>query len=531
MRYSLAMRLGLFLTIVILSACGGGGCNPCGAPSTPVAGVPSAPPAPPAIVRVAGEKGPLLPVSMTPVGDGRFLLVNYQNVYLFDTDPFSVKPVTIDTKLPEWTPTAITRSENDGTFVIANYTGQDVLVTRLDETGPAPTLKLQERLTHPQGIIGAEGVDVSTDGRYMAVASYEGMSVSLFEKQAGHWAYRWTAPNLPGSHGIVIVGSDVYASGQAAIVRLDLATGTEELRITATGSRQLKFVTCLDFDEPSGGLVASDTIAGRVMMLDLDLNLVSEMGANGPTYSNFSMPYCAYRDEKALYVLSTYQDRIIEVAGGETRAFNFGAAGWAYGVDLGQWPGGALDNNYVSLAPPVSLMGATARASYGSLKLDNGPVLLTPSQQGLLGTGWLFYLVGVIEEGDWTVISANSSPGVLLYNKKTGALGRKMHDEWDCWAVAQKLACPSRTYTVSDLVSGAAMANPAPTLAGIASHLSVSIDELRQQFTSEQGKAMLASLDSGVIPQTAAQAYIKAVPGFAVPILEYWIAHSLATAS
>lgn len=69
------------------------------------------------------------------------------------------------------------------------------------------------------------------------------------------------------------------------------------------------------------------------------------------------------------------------------------------------------------------------------------------------------------------------------------------------------------------------------TLAGIASNLSIPLDELRQQFTSEQGKAMLASLDSGVIPQTAAQAYIKAVPGFAVPILEYWAAYSLATAS
>lgn len=57
---------------------------------------------------------------MTPVGDGRFLMVNYRNVYLLDTDPFSVKPVTIDTKLPTWNPTAITRSESNGSFVSAH---------------------------------------------------------------------------------------------------------------------------------------------------------------------------------------------------------------------------------------------------------------------------------------------------------------------------------------------------------------------------------------------------------------------------
>lgn len=397
-----------------------------------------------------GKPGPFAPVSMTRLSGHQFLVVNYREVFLFDEDKKEAKQVTLKGGVPVWNPTAIFYSAFYDRVFIANYTGADVIVAKVVRDGDDVSLVLVERILHEEGIKGPEGIAISRGGRFMALADYVGNQVSLFERVNGAWAFRWKQP-LVAAHGIAIVSDNVYAGG-IAIAKFNIESGQEVARSTAIGSQPILFATCLSEDRNTGDIVGSDTMAGRVFLMTPDLKIKASFGANGPTFANLSMPYCAYRDGKATYVLSTYQDRIIKIEDEKTTSFELSGPKWKYLPPVlnsaGMWHGAAKFDN-----PTFSIFGTSVSPSYGSVLAAAGTTLLMPGRRALGDNDWPFYVTTMAKAGDWVVMAANSSSFALLYDTNSGDLSSVGLDDWDCWVMAERVLCPSGDRRIDDLTA------------------------------------------------------------------------------
>lgn len=397
------------------------------------------------------EDGPMTPVSMTKISAREFLIANYRDVYLFDQDQRTAVPLEIDVELPVWNPTAVFYSAFYDRVFIANYVGGDIIVAQLEHTRSGAKLHLTERIADV-GIKGAEGVAISRGGRFMGVADYDGNVVSMFERVDDKWILRWKR-DLVASHGITIIGDEVFASGQGSIVKLSIETGQELAKIATIGSESIQFATCINEDESTGDLIGSDPMSGIVFTMTKGLQPKDVYGANGPTFANLSAPFCAYRDKDAVYILSTYQDRIVAISGRVTTSFEFGYPRWKYIADQSRFRFlSVTSRGSVQFdAPSFQMFDKNVRAAYGALATSDGKLLMMPAREDLLGGEWPFYVTGIASDPNWLVIVSNSTPRAILYNRKTGALGGVTIGEWDCWAQASEILCPSRRYSIDEL--------------------------------------------------------------------------------
>ncbi|WP_342711577.1 hypothetical protein AAFG13_07160 [Bradyrhizobium sp. B124] len=403
------------------------------------------------------QDGPMTPVSMTKISAREFLIANYRDVYLFDQDQRTAVPLEIDVELPVWYPTAVFYSAFYDRVFIANYVGGDIVVAQLERTRAGAKLHVTERIVDI-GIKGAEGVAISRGGRFMGVADYDGNVVSMFERVDDKWILRWKR-DLLASHGIAMIGDEVFASGQGSIVKLSIETGQELARIANIGSQSIQFATCINEDESTGDLIGSDPMSGVVFTMTKSLQVKDVYGANGPTHANLSAPFCAYRDKDAVYILSTYQDRLIAISGAVTTSFEFGYPRWNYIADQSRfrYPSVTSRGSVQFDAPSYQMFDKTVRAAYGALAASDGTLLMMPARGDLFGDESTFYATGIASDPNWLVIVSNSSPKAVLYNRKTGALGGVTIGEWDCWAQASEILCPSRRYSIGELSAAAGM--------------------------------------------------------------------------
>lgn len=468
------------------------------------------------------DRQSMSPVSMTRIDENLFLVANYRNIYAFDAEQNEAYPLKLDTPPAIWAPTAVHYSAYYDRLFIANYTGNDIIIAAIDRSGPHIALRFQGRLVDEPGIHEAEGIDVSAGGRYMAVANWGGDSVSLFERVTDRWVLRWQRPML-AAHGVSIVGSRVFASGKE-IAKFDIATGNELGRIDQIDGRKIQFTTCLNYDNQTDGLIASDAIRGDVFTLTLDLAVKEVFGANGPTFDNLSMPYCVYRDRKATYILSTYQERIIRIDATGTTSFEFGKSNWA---TLPLMPEQTLqrdvwDGYLKTDSPSFAFFDTTIRSTYGGVLGDDGTQFMMPTRTGALSFGWLFYAVSVAKDGDWLMLTSNSATGVILFNQATKQIGSADLHEQDCWAMSDRIVCPSGQYDLSRLFEHATVIAPG-SLGKVAKSLDIKPNTLLDELTSRGGLILKNDLT-----RSAALAYLKWAKGRTVPFMEYWIAWGIA---
>lgn len=427
----------------------------------------------------------LTPVSLTKIGTDLFLFANYRNIYVFDAARREAYPAALDQKVPIWNPTAVYYSAFYDRLFIANYTGKDVIIAKIDRSGPRLKLLLDERLT--ENIVGPEGIAISNGGQYMAIADYDEAHVSLFERIADRWQFRWKQP-VVASHGVTFAGSSVYASGMT-IAKFDVATGKELARVNALAGEPIQFATCIDYDEQTSELIASDAMSGRIATLTRDLAVKEMFGANGPTFANLSMPYCAYRDMHSTWILSTYQERIIRIERSGTTSFEFGAGRWDYDQNVLMQP--ALEATNAD-TPSFAIFNKTVRPIYGGIAAKDNTRIMMPTRLGTLSNGWLFYITSAAQSGDWLLVTSNSTPAVLMLNRMTNQAGFAPLNEQDCWALARDIICPSRRYTLADLLSRATIVDP---------------HSLPEKFSRDE-----------------AAAYLKQAAGKTMPLVEYWLA-------
>lgn len=386
------------------------------------------------------DEGSLTPVSATQIGSNEFLIANYRNVYRLDIEARQMRRLPLIGAVPEWTPTAVHYSAFYDRVFIANYTGGDVIVATVAPDG----LHLAERLT--DHIVGPEGVTISRGGRFMAVADYSADALSVFERINDAWVFRWTRP-AKAAHGVAIIDSSVFVAGKS-ITKFDIETG----RQLASADAPILFATSLNEDEQTGELIGSDAMTGRVFTMDTDLHLTSSFGTNGPTYSNLSMPYFAWRDRNALWVLSTYQERLLRIDPSGTTSLEFATPSWTYIKDAAAFrnPAGTWHGILKYDSPAFDFLGTSIRPSYGAVAAPNGAQIMLPTRE--IGH-WPYYISTIASNGSHLAIVANSSPMALLYDRSRQSLAAVDMGEWDCWAAADRVLCPSRGYSFSDLLS------------------------------------------------------------------------------
>jgi hypothetical protein len=465
------------------------------------------------------------PVSLTPVAPGRFVVANYRNLYLIDERQKTITPLAPPAGISVWAPTAVQFAERYGLLFVANYTGNDILMLRLVQSGGELSLQLVERVVDE--IEGAEGVFVSPDSSQMAVANYVGQNIALYERRDGRWHFRWKQ-SLVSAHGVAIVGRSVYGAG-VALAKFDLADGRELLRKAALGPHPIQFATCVT-PTVAGNLLVSDPEAGSVYLADQQLNLLESVGENGPTYANLDMPYCAYQYGERTFVLSTYQARIVvfDHADGNTSSW-LSSRDWQYladGAPSGaEQPGPSIDAG----RPVVAVFGFRVRPGYGVLqRVDRNGALLLPTR-GVLSDRWPYYAATAAEDGETLVIVANSSPVAIVYDRTSDAAGLVRLDEWDCWGLADRIACPMRMHGVSDLRHRAEMielSEGAVSVAAIAARLHREPPAVRAEFSSDPGRRLLEELDRACSTSeivAAATQYQIAAADLAVPFVEYWL--------
>ncbi len=154
----------------------------------------------------------LAPVSMTRIGEDLFLFANYRNIYLFDAASRMAYPVRLDQKIPVWAPTAVYYSAYYDRLFIANYTGHDLIIAKIDRSEPRIRLLLYERLTDAN-IAGPEGIAIFNGGKYMAIANWEGGAVSLFERIDNRWQFQWKQ-TIAAAHGVAFAGEFLLRAGR-----------------------------------------------------------------------------------------------------------------------------------------------------------------------------------------------------------------------------------------------------------------------------------------------------------------------------
>ena len=460
-----------------------------------------------------GEQGVWTPVSLAPIGPSTFIVANYNNLYVVDEMSATITPLRKPDGVPIWNPTAVYYSLFYNLLFVANYTGQDVLVLALDRSTGGVALRLVEQIT--EGIKGAEGIVVSQGGRYLAVANWEGASVALFERRGGSSNLRWSAP-LVSAHEVTIIDDEIFASGVELVrFRLD---GMEIARVHELGGAPLLFATCVN-PTIDGGLVVSDTMSGSVWFTTRDFQVHQRIGQNGPTYRHLDMPYCSYEFGSRVFILSTYQSRIITIENGMATSW-LSTRGWNYLDQVGfpnsqQWRGPTKFDH-----PPVALWGKEFMPGYGSLaQLDGKGILLLPNRKGMFSAGWLYYVATVAQSDDYVVILSNSSPEMIVYRQADGGVGSAMIGQWDCWASGGDVLCPDRARSVAEIAALAKF---------IDGEREVAEGDALAQLVSEPGKALAARAGEPCQMAKAVGEYESAVAaGATVLFSEYAISQMI----
>jgi hypothetical protein len=466
------------------------------------------------------------PVSMAWIGGRRFIVADYNHLYLVDEAEHTVADIARPKGLAMWIPTAVHYSSFYDLLFVANYTGNDILIFHLSRgAGAGISLELSERI-HDH-VDNAEGVSVSADGRYMAIAN-EG-DITLFERESGAWKYRWSQKFL-AAHGVTIIGGQVFASGKS-LAAFDLTTGKPLANASRIGEKPIEFATCIN-DAGDGNLIVSDTVAGYVAEVDRKFHLIARVGENGPGLGKLDMPYCVHRFAGRTFITSTMQARIVVHGPAGTQSW-FTQPFWQYenepATTIQRIPDDSSGGS--SNWSTLSLFGLKVSMSYRMFKrLDGGGFLSPPLRQGLFGYPWEYYWLTAVQKDNISVILANSSAVALIYDQARNAMGEIQLGETGCWALGDRVLCPSRAFTLQDLRSRALMLDPNNVLAILFDEWGRPIpagrNVLEPDLDSQAARIYVRAASAACTPDELDKArveYEKAIRTSITPLVEYWL--------
>ncbi|MBV9752136.1 MAG: beta-propeller fold lactonase family protein [Hyphomicrobiales bacterium] len=276
---------------------------------------------------------------------------------------------------------------------LANYLGNDVLVLQI--ASDRKSLSLASRITTPE-TRSPENIALSADGRFIAIANYDGNSVQLFDRHTD--ALLWSA-RLANAHGVVFYCDSLVATGlgRSTVVRygLDGRVRAQEGSV-GWGGDQYLWPTGVGTDGQH--IFVSDAHTGKIRTLGSDLCEIATVGANGSGIGLFNMPYGITPTESGAWIADTFKQRLLKVDLASGRVISIvEVAKPAIAFGEGYKPDRTATNG------AISFLGHTLLPAYGrfrgeiTLSLDGAP--------GVLAAGFYYFTQGV-QIGDAIIVGS-----------------------------------------------------------------------------------------------------------------------------
>jgi hypothetical protein len=383
------------------------------------------------------------PVSVTALDDRSLLVADYRNLYLVEGE--AARKVAVDnpnnvTFVP--TDTAYDRGADE--LFIANYTGNDVLVGKIDPENGTSAIK---RRIGDGATVSPEGIALFGDK--VAIANYDGNNVQVFRKQAVDGERALCDIRVEWAHGITFADGHLFVSSlaQRKIVKIDPDT----CRIVSeTGSRgwgrgQFLWPTGIAAAGEKK-IVVSDAHTGMLTVLrTTDFLVVQHWGGNGPSF--FNMPYGVEWHDGTFYVASAFNQTIFSLkglswSGAKRLSADPGAWSWHKGgfTEKDEINGDDFTADYLGRTT-TRIRNQCFVLGYGKIKpcwynfLPSDLELAAQSQVGPL------YFIQSVRLADGTFVFSPQNK-VGLYYRDDGGAPVELHIGWDNWAVNGTIVGP-----------------------------------------------------------------------------------------
>lgn len=371
------------------------------------------------------------PVSIAILPNGKILMANYSNIFLFDQNSEELSILKVNMKGRIYAPTAV--AVHGDKIFIANYTGNNILEVKLDEK--LKLLTIVNDITSST-TISPEGVAIASD-KLIGVANYDSNNVQFFKKDNHKWNMNCEI-NVPLAHGIVSHDGYFFASSLETrkIMKIDPVACKVILERGGQGWKQGEFLWPTSLSVTSTGLIiVSDAHTGKLTTLSPDnLQPVHSFGGNGPGIHGLNMPYGVSAGD-FIWVTSTFGNRLVKYD-----TVGRGLEVWSTSKEQ-QWsfyaPESSFLNNqnykkYLS-SINITINGSCYRPSYGGLKRCwFGKDI---SLQRVAGN--YFYFVQATPIADGVLISSPQNAQALFYKGDKPPI--EVNIGYDTWLVNGKL--------------------------------------------------------------------------------------------
>ncbi len=251
-----------------------------------------------------------MPVSIAIISDEHVILANYGKLLLLNLK----KGVSQELKKPSdvkvWNPTGVHYNSMFRRLYVANYNGHNVLVF---DVLADRTIRYRRQIAHEK-FKSPENVSVSRDGRYIAVADYDGHAVSMFTDEGN---LRWRKV-VKQAHGVSFGSSDnfVYATalGSAQIQKFNLK-GDLVGKAGSHGWGRERFLWPTDVCVSDKGVVTvADAHTGQISLHNEGLTEFAALAGNGPGLTLFNMPYSVeWERSGTILVADSFRHRIVRI--------------------------------------------------------------------------------------------------------------------------------------------------------------------------------------------------------------------------
>ena len=395
-----------------------------------------------------------LPVSISALDENQYFIADYANLFLLDARTGNLNLIKPEINQPYY-PTGVFYYKPKGMLYVANYLANNILI--FEFSPDQKTIKLKQTISSPN-TVSPENVYVSDDGQYLAVACYDGNSVTLFDIKDSPKELWHTKISL--AHGVSILNNKIYATSLSGkrIYELDILTGDTLRKVGQQGwnamNQEFLWPTQIyPFDKNT--LIISDAHTGYISLFDINsFKIKSYFGGNGPTFHNLNMPYSAIFDGSNFIIVSTFQQRLIF----GDKNFKFTktiatGADWDYAkkekMNTQSYVPPEWNNQYVKVkGQELVVNDKSYLLGYGWLftkdKLALGFQL--PSSPSIFGGYAYFTDVAVFQDG-YFIISPQSSQAFFLVKDKNYLFSYTI--PVDSWIIGQTLYSPTEKKDIS----------------------------------------------------------------------------------
>jgi|GEM_PF-3416513 len=368
-------------------------------------------------------------VSITDIGEGRFAISNYKNIFIFDRADSLVCVVSVlyDSAIKNQVkaahgfpfdsnsgvnPTGVFFAKNNKLYV-ANYKINNILEGSLD-VGRCE-FHVEHEYSSPSSL-GPENVWVDENSNLLFSANYDAGTVAAFNVDTKQEV--WVA-DVPQAHGVSVSNGKVYATGltERKIYKINISNGEIIQEKGGLGWRPMNS----EFMWPtsihpfsSDEMIVADAQSGFISIVDAEsLDTIYYTGGNGPSGNLFNYPYAATRFGDEIAVMQSQRKGIAFVSRKDFRVsenFYFMENKWpeqpveelVFGKE---WEGyqDFSGNN-------VKVMGDIYRLGFGNLHAMNGRhVMKMPDVGTLFNDSAYVYFLQAHHDDDLSLLLSSSS--------------------------------------------------------------------------------------------------------------------------